>query len=247
MAASTPQITASFGAPIKQYPGQVQVTRAVKVQAPGKHFSGLTPAEQKVDYWVTAVEYRERYQFERHNKAWGSAHTGPGIRFVSDSDAIDDADNKGFWTTLSLFNRWRDQTYQSDREAEKQYLDQLPAAPAARAPAAEKAPQGAPVKDHFTLLAAGTHTVGGTGKMAGQTLKCTFWACKKESCARGLQKPIKQIGSATGDLFSHLDSCQPALALRLRAASPHSRVRIGDDGEDSQKIWGRDSKASRLC
>jgi hypothetical protein len=35
MAASTPQITASFGAPIKQYPGQVQVTRAVKVKAPG--------------------------------------------------------------------------------------------------------------------------------------------------------------------------------------------------------------------
>ena len=158
MAASTPQITASFGAPIKQYPGEVQVTRAVKVKAPGKHFSGLTPAEQKVDYWVTAVEYRERYPFERHNKAWGAAHTGPGIRFVSDTDAIDDPDNKGFWTTLSLFNRWRDQTYQSDREAEKQYLDQLPAAPAARAPAAEKAPQSAPVKDHFTLQATGTHT-----------------------------------------------------------------------------------------
>jgi hypothetical protein len=38
MAASTPQITASFGAPIKQYNTQaieVQVTRAVKVKAPG--------------------------------------------------------------------------------------------------------------------------------------------------------------------------------------------------------------------
>ena len=42
MADSTPQISASFGAPIKQYPGQVQVTRAVKVKAPGKHFSGLS-------------------------------------------------------------------------------------------------------------------------------------------------------------------------------------------------------------
>jgi hypothetical protein len=28
-----------FGDPIKQYPGQVQVTRAVKVLAPGKHFN----------------------------------------------------------------------------------------------------------------------------------------------------------------------------------------------------------------
>jgi hypothetical protein len=232
MATNTPQITAAFGTPIKQYPGQVQVNRAVKVKVPGKHFSGLTAPEQKIDYWATAVEYRERYQFERHNKAWGAAHTGPGIRFVSDTDAIDDPDNKGFWTTLSLFNRWRDQTYQSDREAEKQYLDELPAAPAARAPADEQAPAGAPIKEHFVLHGTGTHTVGGRGRMAGQQQKCSFWACKKEGCPRGLQKPIKQIGSATGDLFSHLDSCQPALALRLRAASSHSPVTIGDDGEE---------------
>ena len=93
MPASTPQITASFGEPIKQYPGQVQVNRGVKVKCPGKHFPGLTPAEQKVDYWVTAMEYRERYPFERHNKAWGPAHTGSGVRFLSDTDAIDDPDH----------------------------------------------------------------------------------------------------------------------------------------------------------
>jgi hypothetical protein len=233
MATITPQITAAFGEPIKQYPGQTQVSRAVKVLAPGKHFSGLTPAEQKIDYSVTAMEFRERYPFERHAKAWGAAHTGPGIRFISDTDAIDDPDNKGFWTTLALWNRWRDTTYKDDREAEKQYLDQLPAAAASPAPAAEQqAPAGAPIKEHFTLKETGMHTVGGNGKMAGQSLKCSFWGCKKEGCARGLQKPIKQIGSGTGDLFSHLDSCQPALALRLRAASSHSPVRIGDDGEE---------------
>ena len=82
------------------------------------------------------------------------------------------------------------------------------------------------------LHGTGTHTVGGRGRMAGQQQKCSFWACKKEGCPRGLQKPIKQIGSATGDLFSHLDSCQPALALRLRAASSHSPVTIGGDGEE---------------
>ena len=157
MPTSTPQITAAFGEPIKQYAGQVQVLRAVKVECPGRHFPGLSANEQKLDYWVTAMEFRDRYVFQRHNKAWGAAHTGPGIRFVSDSDAIDDPDHKGFWTTLSLWNRWRDQTYQSDREAEKQYLDELTAAPAARAPAAEQqAPAGAPIKEHFTLHSTGT-------------------------------------------------------------------------------------------
>lgn len=34
--------------PIKQHPGPVQVTRAVKVEAPGKHFSGLSASEAKV-------------------------------------------------------------------------------------------------------------------------------------------------------------------------------------------------------
>ena len=41
---------------IKQYPGQVQVTRAVKVNVPGKHFPQLQPAEQKQMYTGTAVE-----------------------------------------------------------------------------------------------------------------------------------------------------------------------------------------------
>jgi hypothetical protein len=225
-------ITAAFGEPVKQYRGQVQVTRCVRVNAPGKHFTGLTSAEEKLVYSVTAVEYRERNPFQRHLKAWGAAHTGPGIRFVSESDAIDDPDNKGFWTTLALWNKWRHDTYSSDREAEKQYLDELPAVPAARVPAAEQAPACAPIKNHFTLHSTGTHTVGGNGKMAGQSLRCSHWACNKDGCARGMAKPIKQIGSATGDLFSHLDSCQPALALSLRAASAHSPVRIGEDGEE---------------
>ena len=86
-----------FGDPIKQYPGQVQVTRAVKVLAPGKHFNNLTPAEAKQSYWVVATEYRERYAFEKHVKAWGAAHKGPGVRFVAEGDALDDPDNKGFW------------------------------------------------------------------------------------------------------------------------------------------------------
>ena len=58
-------------------------------------------------YWGTAVEFRDRQKFPRHAKAWGAEHNGPGIRFICDSDAIDDPDNKGFWTTLALFRRLR--------------------------------------------------------------------------------------------------------------------------------------------
>jgi len=228
----TQPITNVFGAPIRQYPGQSQVTRGVRVKAPGTHWTGLTRTEQQVHYWVCAMEFRERHAFQSHAKAWGQAHTGPGMRFVSEDDAIEDPDNRGSWTTLSLWNKWRDQTYRDDRDAELQYMDQLPAVSAANASSADKqSPAGARVKQSFTLVSEGTHTVSGNGKMAGQVLKCEFWACKKEGCARGNAKPIKQIGSGTADLYSHLDSCQPNLAQELRVASIHSPARIGEDGE----------------
>ena len=84
---------------------------------------------------------------------------------------------------------------------------------------------------HFHSVSEGTHTVSGNGKMAGQVLKCEFWACKKKGCARGNAKPIKHIGSGTADLYSHLDSCQPNLAQELRVVLIHSPARIGEDGE----------------
>ena len=103
---------------------------------PGKHFPQLQPAEQKVDYEGTAVDFAERHQFAQHAKAWGAAHKSPGIRSSCTSDAIDDPDNRGFWTTLPLWNRWRHDTYKDDRAAELKLLDKLPAeAPRAPAPA----------------------------------------------------------------------------------------------------------------
>ena len=92
-------IMAAFGEPVKQYGVRVQAARSVRVKAPGKFFNNLTQAERAKDYWSVAVEYRERHAFERHSRAWGAAHTGPGIRFVAEGDAIEDPDNKGFWTT----------------------------------------------------------------------------------------------------------------------------------------------------
>ena len=67
---------------VKYYPGPVQVQRSVQVNVPGKHFPGLQSAEQAAEYLGTAVESKERHSFQRHLKAWGAPHTGPGIRFV---------------------------------------------------------------------------------------------------------------------------------------------------------------------
>ena len=58
MPASTPQITASFGTPIRQFAGQVQVTRRVKVKVPGKHFTGLTATF--VVFFVPTLFIREK-------------------------------------------------------------------------------------------------------------------------------------------------------------------------------------------
>ena len=100
-----------FVTAIKQHPGPVQVTRRVKVKVPGKHFPNLSTAEQSQDYWGTAIEYKEWHTFAVHRRAWGAAHSGPGIRFLCESDAIDDPDHRGFWTMLLLWSRWRHVTY----------------------------------------------------------------------------------------------------------------------------------------
>ena len=192
----------TFVTAVKQYPGQVQVTRSVKVKVPGKHFPQLQPNEQAQDYWGEAVEYKERHNFPRHAKAWGAAIVGPGIRFICTSDAVDDPDTKGFWTTLLLWNRWRHDTYKDNADAEMQYLDELPAA-AATAAAVPAIKERAPpeIKKHFTIVSSGIHTFGGSGKMSGATSPFHNYACNKEGCTRGRNKPIKQVGSATGQLF----------------------------------------------
>ena len=73
-----PAMTAAFGEPIKQYQGQVQVTRSVRVETPGRHYNNLTGPEAQASYWATVVEFKERQPFPQH-KAWGAKHTGPAI------------------------------------------------------------------------------------------------------------------------------------------------------------------------
>ena len=218
---------------IKQHAGPVTAQRRVKVNVPGRFFSGLQPAEQKESYAGEAVEYTERHKFEAHSKGWGAAHSGPGIRFLCVSDAVDDPDNKGFWSTLTLFNRWRHDTYKTNRDAELQYLDALPnILPVPTDAAVEK--HEPLVKSFFTLDHIGVHTVGGTGKMAGKQLASYFYLCNKEGCLHShASKAIKQVGTGTGRLFGHLDACQPAAATKIRGLSKHSSVDIdADTGEE---------------
>ena len=85
MAPTTTTQTALAVEVIKQYAGPVQVQRRVMVNVPGKHFPQLQAAEQAADYPGTAVEFKERHQFPLHRKAWGAAHTGPGMRLLSAS------------------------------------------------------------------------------------------------------------------------------------------------------------------
>eukprot|EP00966_Prymnesium_polylepis_P327807 7383645-Prymnesium_polylepis.1 len=136
---------------IKQYSGRQTVERKVKVKVPGKHFPGLTPTEQKDFYEGQACEFAERHKFAVHNKAWGAAHSGPGIRFICESDAVDDPDHKGFWTTVALWNRWRHATYKDDREGELQYLDELPTALTPATAPKPKEKSEPEIKKWFTL------------------------------------------------------------------------------------------------
>ena len=81
---------------IKRYPGPTQVTRSVWLYVPGKEFPNRTPAEQSEFYKGTAVESKDKHKFPHHLKAWGAEHTGPGIRFLCEFDALDDPDHRGF-------------------------------------------------------------------------------------------------------------------------------------------------------
>ena len=153
------------------------------------------------------------HKFGRHAKAWGPPHVGEGIRFVCESDSIDDPDHRGLWTTLKLWNRWRHDTYKDDREAEVQFLDELPVVKAGSAPPLgpvqyETRPAFEPeIKKYFGVVRFGKHTVQGTGRNAGKERPCTYYACKLPGCKRGTDHPIKQVGADTGGLFQHLDTC----------------------------------------
>ena len=48
-----------------------------------------------------------------------------------------------------------------------------------------------------------------------------------------MQRPVKQVGTATGQLFKHLEECQPELCKQLRSRSKHSPLQVDEEtGEE---------------
>ena len=108
----------------KKYPGQQQVDMQVVVDMPGIWFTsgplgGLTAAERRVKYAAMAVEFDEAHVFEPEDKKKRKpARLAEALRFICPDDAADDADHKGYWIELDSWNRYRNDTYKNNREAE---------------------------------------------------------------------------------------------------------------------------------
>ena len=95
---------AHFGKPIKQYPGQQQVDRAVVVSGQALHLPERRQAEALVRRHGSGVPRAAHLRAARH----GARRTpGPASASSARATALDDPDHRGFWTTLGLFNRWR--------------------------------------------------------------------------------------------------------------------------------------------
>ena len=85
---------------IKQYPGQQQVDRSVKVKVPGKHFPQLQASESK-RLCIGAPRSSSvtgRSFLDMQRRRGGASTLGLESDPICESDAIDDPDNKGFWT-----------------------------------------------------------------------------------------------------------------------------------------------------
>jgi hypothetical protein len=105
---------------------------------------------------------------------------------------------------------------------------------------AEKEKAQPEVKLHFDLVAESVHTYGGKGKWAGKTDKCYYYACKSPGCKRGLAKPIKVVSTETGQLFAHLEVCQPELCVRLQTVSKYSAVIIDEVTGERYSLYSFD-------
>ena len=221
---------------IKQHGGVVTAQRRVKVKVPGKHFPQLQSAETAVDYMRARPSSTRSATSSLHTRRPGARPTrarASASCACPTSDAIDDPDHKGFWTTLALFNRWRHDTYKENRDAELQYLDELTTPPPAPTAAEPKGREESAVKKYFKLSHTGIHTVGGTGRLAGKTTPAFYFLCKRDGCPSShLSKVIKQMGKGTGQLYRHLEVCQPRLCVKLRAESKHSPTELDKDGNE---------------
>eukprot|EP00854_Cymbomonas_tetramitiformis_P034387 gene34387-biopygen28397 len=103
---------------MKKYPGQEQVELSVVIRIPGHCFNGMDAAEKAKLFEATAVEYSKCRTFGQ-GRGMSKAEA---IRFQVDSDVADTPSHEGYWIRLDQWNRFRHDTYKTDRQAELRFI-----------------------------------------------------------------------------------------------------------------------------
>ena len=232
--AASPSVLSAAGFElIKQYPGEEQVRLKVVVEIPGSWFGSgvagsLTANERAEKYRAQAVEFAAVHEFKKAGAR--KATKEPGMRFICIADAAEDANHPGFWMQLKQWNRYRHDTYKDKRDDELQFI----VAPADQATAQTAAPRAAEPKpaiiDCFEVVSSGPHKQQLSGG-GSKTVHCTWYRCVQPGCKRRKDRPIREVGKGTGQLFRELKTCNPGLWRKLRLESNHSKAVRGEDGE----------------
>ena len=146
-------------------------------------------------------------------------------------DVLEDPDHPGYWIRLDQWNRFRNDAYKNDRDAELPFiLDTAIVSQPSPTNPTEKSASGdgsliSPVYRTFERIAEDTH-VALSGKYAGKPRKFTLWKCR--SCSKSTS--FKVFSGSTGVLFKHLARYHPAEHTDARVASKHSKLKLEDDG-----------------
>ena len=208
---------------IKQYPAEEQVKLSVCVQVPGRFFPGLQPGERKENYLATAVGSHEAMSFAARPGFWPKQKC-PAIKCIFAGDAAESETPPEFWLPLSLWNRYRHDTYKGDRDAELRFLpeDQL----GQLAPQPMETPAADPMGDIFTLV--GTqdwtqkHKDGSTTATKKFTYRCKDARCNQWSCG--------EIGKSNSLRFRHLRKTPHHQQEYVRIAVNAKHSKVQDDG-----------------
>ena len=127
----------------------------------------------------------------------------------------------GFILPLDQWNRYRNDTYKDNRQAELIYIrTPAAAAPAAAAQAAPEGPARPLIFSEFDFVNPGTHEKK-TRTASGTETKVEpyeYWRCKNTNGKCDHRDAFKVIQKGTGKLFSHLARCNP---------EAHQRISIG--------------------
>ena len=116
----------------KQSPAKEQAELKVRIKVPGWWFNGLHGAERSELYEVQAYDHIEAHVFKKGR----TTETLPAILFLCEDDVLEDPKHPGFLMRLSEWNRYRNDTYKNDRDAELPFIA-TPADASAPAPVDE--------------------------------------------------------------------------------------------------------------